>query len=31
MPQNCPTLQNYLAGDECLENLAGLDEVHTSD
>ena len=27
MPQNCPTLQNYLAGDECLENLAGLGEV----
>ena len=27
MDQNCPTLQNYLAGDECLENLAGLGEV----
>ena len=28
MPQvNCPTLMNYLAQDECLENLAGLGEV----
>ncbi len=28
MPQiNCPALANYLAGDECLENLAGLGEV----
>lgn len=27
MPQNCPTLNHYLAGDECLENLAGLGEV----
>lgn len=27
MPQTCPTLQNYLAADECLENLAGLGEV----
>lgn len=25
--QNCPALQDYLAGDECLENLAGLGEV----
>ena len=25
--QTCPTLENYLAGDECLENLAGLGEV----
>lgn len=24
---NCPTLSDYLAGDECLENLAGLGEV----
>ena len=27
MPQACPTLINYLAEDECLENLAGLGEV----
>ena len=28
MPQvNCPTLSHYNAGDECLENLAGLGEV----
>lgn len=27
MPQTCPTLQHYLAADECLENLAGLGEV----
>ena len=28
MPQvNCPTLMHYNAGDECLENLAGLGEV----
>lgn len=28
MPQvNCPTLSNYLAGEDCLENLAGLGEV----
>ena len=27
MAQTCPTLNNYLAGDECLENLAGLGEV----
>ena len=27
MAQTCPTLENYLAGDECLENLAGLGEV----
>jgi len=28
MPQvTCPTLQNYLAADECMENLAGLGEV----
>lgn len=25
--QNCPSLINYKAGDECLENLAGLGEV----
>ena len=27
MTQACPTLINYLAEDECLENLAGLGEV----
>ena len=27
MAQNCPTLNNYLAGEECLENLAGMGEV----
>lgn len=28
MPQaNCPTLSNYIAGEDCLENLAGLGEV----
>lgn len=28
MPQvTCPALQNYLAADECMENLAGLGEV----
>ena len=27
MAQNCPTLNNYLAGDQCLENLAGMGEV----
>lgn len=27
MAQNCPTLSNYLAGDDCLENLAGMGEV----
>lgn len=27
MPQNCPSLINYSAADECLENLAGLGEV----
>ena len=28
MPQvNCPTLMNYSAAEECLENLAGLGEV----
>lgn len=27
MPQTCPTLINYSAGDDCLENLAGLGEV----
>lgn len=27
MPQTCPTLINYNAADECLENLAGLGEV----
>lgn len=24
---NCPTLSNYIAGEDCLENLAGLGEV----
>ncbi len=27
MPQNCPTLNDYLAANECLENLSGLGEV----
>ena len=27
MPATCPTLNHYLAADECLENLAGLGEV----
>ena len=27
MPQTCPSLINYSAGEECLENLAGLGEV----
>ena len=27
MPQTCPSLINYSAADECLENLAGLGEV----
>ena len=27
MPQTCPSLINYSAGDDCLENLAGLGEV----
>lgn len=27
MPQTCPALANYLAGDDCLENIAGLGEV----
>lgn len=27
MPQTCPNLINYNAGDDCLENLAGLGEV----
>ena len=27
MAQTCPALANYLAGDDCLENIAGLGEV----
>lgn len=27
MPQTCPNLINYSAGDDCLENLPGLGEV----
>ena len=27
MPQACPTLINYPASDECMENLAGLGEI----
>lgn len=27
MPQTCPSLINYSAADECLENLAGMGEV----
>ena len=27
MPQTCPTLINYSAAEECMENLAGLGEV----
>jgi len=27
MPQTCPSLINYSAGDDCLENLPGLGEV----
>lgn len=27
MAQTCPTLANYSAGDDCLENIAGMGEV----